>query len=117
MLDEKLNILISIEFSVELQRTLKSEDNFQLVKDYFKYETQSAEYFEGNINKKQMREGHLKQSFIYMLIDPRVSCNLPGESVVSKKYMYYKQEVVGKISKILTVNVRSLICIEHKTKF
>lgn len=40
------------------------------------------EYFESSENKKQMREGHLKQSFVYMLIDPRISCNLPGESVV-----------------------------------
>ncbi|XP_046801366.1 uncharacterized protein LOC111686697 [Lucilia cuprina] len=75
-----------IKFSVELERTLKSEENFQRIKDYIKYETQSMEYFEGNINKKQMREGHLKQSFIYMLIDPRISCNLPGESVFLNEF-------------------------------
>ncbi|KAM7349400.1 uncharacterized protein ACRADG_008381 isoform 2-T2 [Cochliomyia hominivorax] len=74
------------KFSVELCRTLKSEEDFQRIKDYLKYDVQSIEYFEGNINKKQMREGHLKQSFIYMLIDPRISCNLPGESVFLKEF-------------------------------
>ncbi|XP_065363161.1 uncharacterized protein LOC135956555 [Calliphora vicina] len=83
LLNPKENV---IKFSVELERTLKSEENFQLIKDYIKYEAVSMEYFEGNINKKQMREGHLKQSFIYMLIDPRISCNLPGESVFLNEF-------------------------------
>lgn len=32
---------------------------------------------------KKYREGNLKTSFIYLLIDPRVSDNLPGQSRVS----------------------------------
>lgn len=73
------------EFSVELQRTTKSEEAFLRIQDFMKYETQSMQYFVNNQDKKRMREGHLKQSFIYMLIDPRLSCNLPGESAVSCK--------------------------------
>lgn len=37
-----------------------------------------------NLNKQNLREGHLKASFIYLLIDPRRSENLPCESKVSK---------------------------------
>lgn len=32
---------------------------------------------------KKYREGNLKTSFIYLLIDPRISDNLPGQSRVS----------------------------------
>lgn len=78
-----LFIFYIIEFSVELQRTTKSEETFLRIQDYMKYETLSMQYFVNNQDKKLMREGHLKQSFIYMLIDPRISCNLPGESAVS----------------------------------
>ncbi|TMW51065.1 hypothetical protein DOY81_003839 [Sarcophaga bullata] len=74
------------KFSVELHRTVKSEDFFRRIQDYMQYEKKSLEYFESSENKKQMREGHLKQSFVYMLIDPRISCNLPGESVFLKEF-------------------------------
>uniref|UniRef100_A0A1I8MXZ7 LEM domain-containing protein n=1 Tax=Musca domestica TaxID=7370 RepID=A0A1I8MXZ7_MUSDO len=74
------------KFSVELQRTTKSEEAFLRIQDFMKYETQSMQYFVNNQDKKRMREGHLKQSFIYMLIDPRISCNLPGESAFMQKF-------------------------------
>ncbi|XP_036317468.1 uncharacterized protein LOC118732439 [Rhagoletis pomonella] len=73
-------------FSVELQRTIRSSEQFSLIPEYMKYESKSAEYFANLPNKRKMREGHLKQSFIYMLIDPRISCNLPGESVFLDKH-------------------------------
>lgn len=61
-------------------------EQFQRIQDYAKYETALSEYFANNPNRKQMREGHLKQSFIYMLIDPRLSCNLPAEISVHLTY-------------------------------
>lgn len=76
----------SIEFSIELQRTLKSNEHFEKVKDFVHLESNALEYFSSNQHQKPMREGHLKQSFIYMLIDPRISCNLPGESMASSTY-------------------------------
>nr|XP_014086061.2 uncharacterized protein LOC106614699 isoform X1 [Bactrocera oleae] len=71
----------SAKLSVELQRTIRSPEHFALIPEYHKYECKSTEYFANLQNKHKMREGHLKQSFIYMLIDPRISCNLPGESL------------------------------------
>ncbi|XP_054728974.1 uncharacterized protein LOC129237983 isoform X2 [Anastrepha obliqua] len=68
-------------FSVELHRTIRSPEHFSAIPEYLTYESKSAEYFANLQNKHKMREGHLKQSFIYMLIDPRISCNLPGERV------------------------------------
>uniref|UniRef100_A0A1A9VC28 LEM domain-containing protein n=1 Tax=Glossina austeni TaxID=7395 RepID=A0A1A9VC28_GLOAU len=77
-----------LKFSVELQRTLKSVEQFERIqKEYTKYEVKSVEYFANNkVNHKKARGGHLKQSFIYMLIDPRISCNLPGEIMYLEKY-------------------------------
>ncbi|XP_073835399.1 uncharacterized protein [Musca autumnalis] len=79
------------KFSVELQRTTKSEENFLRIQDFMKYETQSMQYFMHNQDKKRMREGHLKQSFIYMLIDPKISCNLPGESAFLEKFEVWQR--------------------------
>lgn len=72
---------------MELQRTLKSVEQFERIqKEYTKYEMKSVEYFANNkVNHKKARGGHLKQSFIYMLIDPRISCNLPGEIMVNNR--------------------------------
>lgn len=39
---------------------------------------------------KKYREGNLKTSFIYLLIDPRVSDNLPGQSRVSYYFLFKK---------------------------
>uniref|UniRef100_A0A034VQB5 Ankyrin repeat and LEM domain-containing protein 1 n=2 Tax=Bactrocera dorsalis TaxID=27457 RepID=A0A034VQB5_BACDO len=74
------------ELSVELQRTIRSPEHFALIPEYQKYECKSTEYFANLQNKHKMREGHLKQSFIYMLIDPRISCNLPGESLYIERH-------------------------------
>ncbi|XP_034472268.1 uncharacterized protein LOC117780010 [Drosophila innubila] len=72
-----------IKYSVELHHTLRSQPDFDhIANEYMKYEIQSAAHFataSTTTNGRQMREGHLKQSFIYMLIDPRISRNLPGE--------------------------------------
>ncbi|XP_067634516.1 uncharacterized protein [Eurosta solidaginis] len=68
-------------FSVELLRTIRSSEHYTQIPGYLKFEFKSTQYFANHQNKHKMREGHLKQSFIYMLIDPRISCNLPVESV------------------------------------
>lgn len=49
---------------------------------------------------KNYREGNLKTSFIYLLIDPRISDNLPGKSRVS----YY---LIFTLNKFLLVNLTS----------
>ncbi|XP_017099146.2 ankyrin repeat and LEM domain-containing protein 1 [Drosophila bipectinata] len=76
-----------IRYSVELHRTLRSPEDFAKISDYMPHEAVSAQHFaKCNLPKKNMREGHLKQSFIYMLIDPRISRNLPGESAFLDKF-------------------------------
>lgn len=76
-----------IRYSVELHRTLRSPEDFAKISDYMPHEAVSAQHFaKSNLPKKSMREGHLKQSFIYMLIDPRISRNLPGESAFLDKF-------------------------------
>uniref|UniRef100_A0A034VLV7 Ankyrin repeat and LEM domain-containing protein 1 n=2 Tax=Bactrocera dorsalis TaxID=27457 RepID=A0A034VLV7_BACDO len=82
----KQNAPESAKLSVELQRTIRSPEHFALIPEYQKYECKSTEYFANLQNKHKMREGHLKQSFIYMLIDPRISCNLPGESLYIERH-------------------------------
>ncbi|XP_011183388.2 uncharacterized protein LOC105212806 [Zeugodacus cucurbitae] len=77
----KQSVSDSAKLSVELQRTIRSPEYFSLIPEYQQYECKSTEYFANLQNKHKLREGHLKQSFIYMLIDPRISCNLPGESM------------------------------------
>ncbi|XP_043646255.1 uncharacterized protein LOC122615293 [Drosophila teissieri] len=76
-----------IRYSVELHRTLRSPEDFARISDYLPQEAASAAHFaKCGVTKKNMREGHLKQSFIYMLIDPRISQNLPGESAFLEKF-------------------------------
>ncbi|KAH8269352.1 hypothetical protein KR018_007070 [Drosophila ironensis] len=76
-----------IRYSVELHRTLRSPEDFARISNYLPHEALSAQHFAtSNGPKKNLREGHLKQSFIYMLIDPRISRNLPGESAFLDKF-------------------------------
>ncbi|XP_037935102.1 uncharacterized protein LOC119669333 [Teleopsis dalmanni] len=79
------------KFSVELYRTVRREEEFENIANYLKYEADAMSYFANNKEKRNMREGHLKQSFIYMLIDPCISCNLPGESVYLNKPDVWKR--------------------------
>ncbi|XP_065724311.2 ankyrin repeat and LEM domain-containing protein 1 [Drosophila suzukii] len=76
-----------IRYSVELHRTLRSPEDFARISEYLPHEAASAAHFaKSGVPKKNLREGHLKQSFIYMLIDPRISRNLPGESAFLEKF-------------------------------
>lgn len=49
-------------------------------------QTKLVEHFcSQNLKKENLREGHRKTSFIYLLVDPRITENLPGESLVLTK--------------------------------
>ncbi|XP_023031603.2 uncharacterized protein LOC6641885 [Drosophila willistoni] len=81
-----------IKYSVELHRTLKSPQDFQRISDYMpQLDAHSQHFNTSNAPKKPVREGHLKQSFIYMLIDPLISRNLPGESAFLDKFSIWQR--------------------------
>lgn len=64
------------DFSVELLRTMKEEINLlDFINEFAVLERQMVESFQSG-PKKNMREGNFKKSFIYLLIDPRISENL-----------------------------------------
>lgn len=51
--------------------------------NFIALETSLVDHFKlAKLKNQNFREGHLKTSFIYFLIDPRISSNLPGESKV-----------------------------------
>lgn len=54
---------------------------FGAINQYESLERQMVNSILLNVSKKR-REGNLKTSFIYLLIDPRISENLPSESKV-----------------------------------
>ncbi|KAH8321219.1 hypothetical protein KR059_003196 [Drosophila kikkawai] len=84
---QKHAVEAQIRYSVELHRTLRSPEDFARISDYLPHEAASADHFaKSGLPKKNLREGHIKQSFIYMLIDPRISRNLPGESAFLDKF-------------------------------
>lgn len=71
-----------MKYSVELHHTLRTQEDYEQIQKFMQYEEQSARHFStagAGAGASKLREGHLKQSFIYMLIDPRISRNLPGE--------------------------------------
>lgn len=64
------------DFSVELLRTMKEEINLlDFINEFAALERQMVESFQSG-PRKNMREGNFKKSFIYLLIDPRISENL-----------------------------------------
>lgn len=72
----------SLDFSIELSKTLRDTEWWNAVPDYFELEQKMCESF-AEAHSRRFREGHLKTSFVYLLIDPRVSDNLPGQYKVS----------------------------------
>lgn len=70
---------------MELQRTINNFDNFeQNLSDYLKLETQMINHFLERAHIKWTREGNMKTSFIYLLIDPRISNNLSNHRNMNK---------------------------------
>lgn len=67
-------------FSVELQKTLRNDvQSLDFINEYANLERLMIDSFNSS---KKFREGNLKTSFIYLLIDPRVSENLLAELTV-----------------------------------
>lgn len=60
-----------LDFSLELQQTLKPNLKDSVIQEYAKLEQQMELSFRGET--KNWRQGNAKKSFIYMLIDPRIS--------------------------------------------
>lgn len=81
------------DFSVELRKTLRAENSSvwqKLVSENSHLERQMTEGFH-LCPTKRFREGNLKTSFIYLLIDPRISENLSGESQLIPKHMSWQR--------------------------
>lgn len=75
-------IRIIVDFSVELQRTMKSDlVSLDFINEYASLERQMVNSFQSSI-VKNIREGNFKKSFNYLLIDPRIAENLLAESQV-----------------------------------
>lgn len=73
--------LFHAEYSVELLATLRCAQIFSRIPEHGPLEEEMcAEFVNGT--DKTWREGHLKKSFIYLLIDPRISENLPAQQKV-----------------------------------
>ncbi|XP_031632252.1 ankyrin repeat and LEM domain-containing protein 1 [Contarinia nasturtii] len=70
-------------FSIELQKTMKNEiDSLDFINiDYSLLERQMISSFQSS-QTKNMREGNLKKSFNYLLIDPRIAENILADSQV-----------------------------------
>lgn len=59
----------------------KNLTSLDFINEYAFLERQMINSFQTN-STKNMREGNLKKSFIYLLIDPRISENLLAQSQV-----------------------------------
>ncbi|KXJ75527.1 hypothetical protein RP20_CCG011550 [Aedes albopictus] len=79
-----------LNFSVELLATIRSEDVFSKIPQQQALETEMSSEFI-TTNDKTWREGHLKKSFIYLLIDPRVSENLPAQQTLFQQHDLWKR--------------------------
>lgn len=74
--DGIMHLFIS-DYSVELQKTLRSDvQSLDFIYEYGNLERLMIDSFNSS---KKFREGNLKTSFIYLLIDPRISENLLAE--------------------------------------
>lgn len=66
-----------LAYPLELQRTVANYDHLTgNIKDYFSLETKMVNYFIEKAHLK-WREGNSKTSFVYLLLDPRFTENLP----------------------------------------
>lgn len=83
--------------SVELLKTLRDENSANFIDMVLKYSHLEREMVDGFITcpVKKFREGNLKTSFNYLLIDPRVSENLPAESAFLSKHEVWKRFVAS----------------------
>lgn len=76
---------------MELQRTIDNFDTFeQNLSDFWKLETLMVNHFLERAHIRWTREENLKTSFIYLLIDPRISDNLPNHKDMDKRDVWAK---------------------------
>uniref|UniRef100_A0AAG5DLG4 LEM domain-containing protein n=1 Tax=Anopheles atroparvus TaxID=41427 RepID=A0AAG5DLG4_ANOAO len=68
-------------YSVELLASVRKEETFKNILDHQCLEHEMTSEFLSTNSKtvRNFREGHLKKSFIYLLLDPRLSDNLPAQ--------------------------------------
>ncbi|KAJ9591802.1 hypothetical protein L9F63_001619 [Diploptera punctata] len=64
-------------YSPELQRTLSGFNWTRWLSQYLKLEKEVTEQFSEPEPRRRWREGNIKSSFTYLLLDPRISQNLP----------------------------------------
>lgn len=76
------SITIAPEYPGELQRVLRSQDWEIEIMTFSKLETVMSTPFENPDTNRRWREGVAKSSFNYLLLDPRLSCNLPANVTV-----------------------------------
>ncbi|XP_050095660.1 uncharacterized protein LOC126577772 [Anopheles aquasalis] len=72
----------SKNYSVELMTTVRREETFsKITEDHQPLEREMASEFQSSngARTRQFREGHQKKSFIYLLLDPRITDNLPAQ--------------------------------------
>lgn len=66
---------------------------FDRIHEHMALEKEISEHFHANRQRRKFREGNLKTSFIYLLIDPRISKNLPVECKVNLYFIRLQQSV------------------------
>lgn len=80
-----------LEFSTELQRAINNLNVLrENLSEWLELESRMARHFIERSNVK-WREGNLKNSFIYFLIDPRISENLPLSYKSMSKEMIWQR--------------------------
>ncbi|XP_049290708.1 uncharacterized protein LOC125767831 [Anopheles funestus] len=80
-------------YSVELMATIRKEDMFKRIVEQQCLEQEMASEFQSSTAKavRNFREGHLKKSFIYLLLDPRISNNLPAQQTLLEPLELWKR--------------------------
>lgn len=78
-------------YPLELQRTITNYDYLeQNIVDYLKLEERMVKHFSEK-NHLKWREGNSKTSFVYLLLDPRVTCNMSiHQKQLSKSELWQK---------------------------
>ncbi|XP_049288814.1 uncharacterized protein LOC125766639 [Anopheles funestus] len=89
--DSKANTQLC--YSVELMATIRKKDMFKRIVEQQCLEQEMASEFQSSTAKgvRNFREGHLKKSFIYLLLDPRISNNLPAQQKLLEPLELWKR--------------------------
>ncbi|KAJ2948326.1 hypothetical protein O0L34_g7565 [Tuta absoluta] len=65
-------------YSIELEKSLRTDDWMNNLTPYIELENKARSEFA--TSNKQWREGNAKTSFTYLLLDPRLTANLPAKA-------------------------------------